>query len=169
MNDHPEFSPNFPPKPATNGNTKIGGIGVKHRKLAALIARGMPISVAAEQAGLSRSRAYHLLADKDTLVNAEVERISNEMFQAQDALLLNLYRKSLEELESLLLSGTTREKLRAVDRIIKIFVERTGNIGSPVIQAVFGFQPKGHQNGIGPSMDDLVLEKARERQTKTQG
>jgi AcrR family transcriptional regulator len=170
MKDYPESPPYPPLNPPANGNGKTGGmIGVKHRKLGALIARGAPLTLAAEEAGLSPSRAYHLLADKDSFVNAEVERISNEIFQAQDALLSNLYRTALEELEALLLSGNPRIVLRAVDLIIRIFLERTGNIESPVIQQLFGCEPNGHQNGIGPSMDDWILEMARERQSKAKG
>ena len=141
-------------------------VEARHRKLAGLVARGAPISVAAEQAGLSLGRAYHLLADKDSLVNAEVERVQNEIFQAQDALLLSLYRAALEELQMLLLSGNPRISLRAIDLILKIFMERTGNIRSPVIQQLFGFQPKRDQNGIEGSLDDWILEKAKERKRR---
>jgi hypothetical protein len=165
MKDHSDSSPNPPPKPASKGNGKAGGtVQVRHRKLAALIARGVPLSLAAQQAGLSGSRAYHLVADKDSLVNAEIERISNEIFRAQDALLLSLYRKALEELEALLLSDNPRTSLRAIDLIIKLFLERTTNVESPVLQELFGSQAQGHQNRIEPSMDELVMEKARKRQ-----
>ncbi len=133
-----DSSRNFPPRPGTKGNRKTGLVEAKHRKLAALIARGVSVSLAAEQAGLSQSRAYHLLADRNSTVNSEIERVQSEMFQALDALLLNLYRKALDELESLLESGNPRTVLRAVNLIIRLFLERSINFDSPVMKEIFG-------------------------------
>ncbi len=72
-------------------------------------------------------------------IYAEIERVQNEMFQALDALLLNLFRKALDELESLLESGNPRTVLRAVNLIIRLFLERSNiNFDSPVMKEIFG-------------------------------
>jgi hypothetical protein len=61
------------------GKTR-GRIQARHSRVAALIARGFPISFVAKEAGLSETRIYHLLADPDSFVNQEVHRILNDLF-----------------------------------------------------------------------------------------
>ena len=76
----------------TAGKPK-GRIQARHLKVAALIARGFPISFVAKETRLSETRIYHLLADPDSFVNQEVHRILNDLFSSNDRTLLNLYLK----------------------------------------------------------------------------
>ena len=136
-----------------NGMTKARQI-----KLAALIARGYSAKEIAKEMNMSESRIYHLSSEKDPFLNAEVNRILNELFESNDRHLINIYRKALQILDAMLSSPDEDIQYRAIDRIIKIYFTRTGK--NPIIQQYFGGQPQLQQP---ESMDDIILNRRKSR------
>ena len=84
-------------------NAQIEGIP-EIRQKTALIARGFSVKYVAKKLKISESRIYHLFSDKNSLVNAEIYRILNEVFGASDYRLINLYDKALQKLDAMLSS-----------------------------------------------------------------
>jgi len=135
--DNP-FNPDPPikaPHVKTKGKTKTN-----HTMIAALIARGFSVKYVAKKVKMSESRIYHLLCDKDSLVNAEIKRILTELFASADRHLINLYDKTLQKLDTMLSSPNEKIQLRAIDRIIKILSARTAKNAN--IPQYFAGQPQ---------------------------
>ena len=140
-----------------NANTK-GKTRVRQTKIAALIAQGDSVKDIAKKVNISESRIYHLLSDKDSFVNAQTNRILNEIFASNDRHLINTYRKALLKLDAMLSSSDEEKQYRAIDRIIKIYFTRTAKNAN--IQQYFGGQPQSQQL---ESMDDIILKMRNER------
>ena len=120
-------------------NAEIQGITeIRQKTIAALIARGFPVKYVAKKLKMSESRIYHLLSDRDSVVNAEVKRIFTELFASADGHLLNLYNKALQKLDTMLSSSDEENQYRAIDRIIKMFFARIPK--NTIIQQYFGDQ-----------------------------
>ena len=92
---------------------------IRQKTIAALIARGFSVKYVAKKLKISESRIYHLFSDKNSLVNAQINRILNEAFAANDRRLINLYDKALQKLDAMLSSSDEDKQFRAIDRIIK--------------------------------------------------
>ena len=150
--------PSITPPAQTQGVTEI-----RQRTIAALIARGFSVKDVAKKLKISESRIYHLLSDKDSLVNAEINRILNELFAASDRRLMNLYDKALQKLDAMLSSPDEEKQYRAIDRIIRIIFARSGKNGRPIIQQNFDIQAKEEQQDRGKTLDAIILAKRRER------
>jgi len=142
------------PNAKINGKTKA-----RQTKIAALIARGDSVKDIAKKVNMSESRIYHLLSEKDSFVNAEINRILNELFASNDRHLINIYRKALLKLDAMLSSSDEENQYRAIDRIIKIYFTRTAK--NAIIQQYFGGQPQTEKPE--PSMDEIILQKRKER------
>jgi AcrR family transcriptional regulator len=151
------------PGPQTQGITEI-----RQKTIAALIARGFSVKYVAKKLKMSESRIYHLLSDKDSLVNAEIKRIFTALFASADGRLLNLYNKALQKLDTMLSSSDEEKQYRAMDRIIKMFFARIPK--NTIIQQYFGDQLQPQREF---TMDDyilfskkfekIILEKRKER------
>ena len=63
-------------------------------------------------------------------MNAEITRILSELFADNDRHLINLYSKALQKLDNMFSSSDEEKQYRAMDRIIKIFLQ-----GQPRIQS----------------------------------
>jgi len=111
---------------------------------------------------MSESRIYHLLSDKDSFVNAEINRILNELFAGNDRRLVNLYNKALQKLDSMVSSSDEEKQFRAIDRIIKIYLSRSAK-NAVTIQQHFGTQTKEEQQDPGKRLDEIIVQKRRER------
>jgi len=79
-------------------NAKTQGITeIRQKTIGALIARGFPVKYVAKRLKISESRIYHLLSDRNSVVNAEIKCIFTELFASADGHLLNLYNKALQK------------------------------------------------------------------------
>jgi hypothetical protein len=143
---------NGPPQ-KVKGKTKA-----KHTMIAALIARGDSVKDVAKHVKMSESRIYHLLSDEDSFVSAEITRILNELFASNDRHLINIYRKVLQKLDTMLSSSEEEKQYRAIDRIIKIYFTRTAK--NAIIQQYFGGQPQPQQI---VNVDDIIVKMRKER------
>lgn len=139
-----------------------GRVKTKHKKVAFLLSMGYPVSIVAKETGLSESRIYHLLSDKDSFVNSEINRILNETLRTRDLLLGNLYHNILRHLDRMLESGDVKERDEAIDQIINLVMGKRTRNGHPLISQYFSVQSQGKQ-GSPESIDDLIIRKRRER------
>ena len=156
--DNP-FNPDPPikaPHVKTKGKTKTN-----HTMIAALIARGFSVKYVAKKVKMSESRIYHLLCDKDSLVNAEIKRILTELFASADRHLINLYDKTLQKLDTMLSSSDEEKQFRAIDKIMKIYLSRSAK-NAVTIQQYFGIQSQNEKDFI-KNIDDLILKMRKER------
>jgi len=122
---------------------------------------GCPVPLVAKETGLSESRIYHLLSDKDSFVNSEINRILNETLRTRDLLLGNLYYNILRHLDKMLESPDVKERYEAIDQIINLVFARRARNGYPLISQYF-VQPQGKQ-GSPESIDDFIIQKSKER------
>jgi hypothetical protein len=135
----------------TPGAQVEGVTKIRQMTIAAMIARGFSVKYVHKKLKMSESRIYHLLSDKDSLVNAEIKRIFNDLFASADRQLINLYNKALQKLDAMLSSSDEEKQYRAMDRIIKMFFARIAK--NTIIQQYFGDQPKQREFTI----DDYIL------------
>ena len=149
------------PSPESNDRVK-GRIKTKHKKVAFLLSMGYPVSIVAKETGLSESRIYHLLSDKDSFVNFEINRILNETLRTRDLLIGNLYFEALRHLDKMLESPDIKERDEAIDQIINLVLARRARNGHPIVTQYFGVQSQGQQ-GSPESIDELIIRKRRER------
>ena len=127
------------PDAETHGITEI-----RQKTIGRMIAKGLPVKYVAKKLQMSESRVYHLLSDKESIVNAEINRILGQIFTATDRYLVKLFKETLENLDTML-SGKDKEKqFRAMDRVIKIYMARCTKNGVTVKQ-YFGLEAPGQQ------------------------
>jgi len=161
----------LPNDPSTTPDAQTQGITeIRQKTIGKMIAKGLPVKYVAKKLHMSESRIYHLLSDKESIVNAEINRILEEMFTANDRYLVKLFNKTLENLDTML-SGKDKEKqFRAMDRIIKIYMARSAKNGVTVKQ-YFGLElPGGEREFTGDDyikyhrkVLDIVEKQRRER------
>lgn len=143
-------------------DTQIQGkTDIRQMTIAAMIARGFSVKYVAKKLKISESRIYHLLSEKDSLVNTEIHRILKELFAGNDRHLINLYNKALQKLDNMLSSYDEEKQCRAIDRIIKIYLSRSAK-NAVTIQQYFGIQPQDEKDLI-KDIDDLILKMRKER------
>jgi len=135
---------------------------VRQRTIAALIARGFSVKHVAKKLKMSESRIYHLLSDKDSFVNAEINRILNELFAGNDRRLVNLYNKALQKLDAMLSSSDEEKQFRAIDRIIRIYLARSAK-NAVTIKQYFGIESQEEEQGKRETMDEMIIRMRRER------
>jgi transcriptional regulator with XRE-family HTH domain len=124
-----------------------------------MIARGFRVKYVAKKLNITESRIYHLLNDKNSPVNAEINRILNDLFATTDRRLMILYDKALQKLDDMLSSSDEEKQYRAMDRIIKMFFGRTAK--NAIIQQYFCAHPLSQQ--LGSDIDALIMQKRRDR------
>ena len=152
------------PDAQTHGTTEI-----RQKTIGKMIAKGHPVKYIAKKLDMSESRIYHLLSDKESIVNAEINRILEQIFTANDRYLVMLFNKTLENLDTML-SGRDKEKqFRAMDRIIKIYMARSAKNGVTVKQ-YFGLEPPGQKEfdmddfiKFGKKLEPLIQQERRRR------
>ena len=148
---------------SSNPSTQIQGITeIRQMSIAALIARGFSVKYVAKKLKISESRIYHLLSEKDSLVNAEINRILKDLFAGNDRRLVNLYDKALQKLDAMLSSSDEEKQFRAIDRIIKIYLARSTK-NAVTIQQYFGIQSQQDENDFIKNIDDLIIKMRKER------
>jgi len=135
-----------------------GVTDVRQRTIAAMVARGFSVKYVAKKLKMSESRIYHLLSDRNSEVNAEINRILNELFSASDRRLTNLYNKALEKLDAMLTSSDEKKQFQAIDRIIRICFATSGKNG-PIILQHFS----GEKRPPKKSLDELIIEERVKR------
>ncbi|MGZ6202890.1 MAG: hypothetical protein ACXWM6_15380, partial [Thermodesulfobacteriota bacterium] len=162
----------LPNDPSTSLDAQTQGIAeIRQKTIGKMIAKGLPVKYVAKKLHMSESRIYHLLSDKESIVNAEINRILGQIFTATDRYLVKLFNKTLENLDTML-SGRDKEKqFRAMDRIIKIYMARSAKNGVTVKQ-YFGIESPGGEREftlqdyikLGKKyVDNLIIEKRRQR------
>jgi len=149
------------PSPESNGKVK-GRVKTKHKKVAVLLSMGYPIPIVSKETRLSESRIYHLLSDKDSFVNFEINRILDETLRTRDLFVLNLYFETLRHLDKMLESGDYKERDEAIDQIINLVMGKRTRSGSSFISQFFNFQSQ-ERPGSPESVDELIIRKRRER------
>jgi len=150
----------LPNDSSSTPSTQIQGIAeIRQMTIAALIARGFSVKYVAKKLKISESRIYHLLSDKDSRVNAEINRILNEVFAGNDRRLVNLYNKALQKLDAMLSSSDGEKQFRAIDRIIRIYLARSAK-NAVTIKQYFGIESQEEKR---ETMDEIVLRMRRER------
>jgi hypothetical protein len=127
--------------------------------IAYLIVHGYSVPYIAKKLKMSESRIYHLVSDKDSPINVEINRFLNELFMTTERRLMILYDKALQELDKMLSSSDEEKQYRAMDRIIKMFFARTAK--NAIIQQYFCASPQSQQ--IGLDIDNLIIQKRIER------
>ena len=125
------------PDAQTYGTTEI-----RQKNIGKMIAQGFLVKYVAKKLHMSESRIYHLLSDKESIVNAEINRILGQLFTGNDRHMVKLFNQTLEKLQTMLLSKNEEEQLRAMDRIIKIYMARSAKNGVTVKQ-YFGLEQPG--------------------------
>ena len=135
---------------------------IRQKTIAAMIARGFSVKYVAKKLKISEDRIYHLFSEKNSVVNAEINRFLNEAFAASDRRLINLYDKALQKLDAMLSSSDKETQCRAIDRIIKIYLSRSAK-NAVTIQQYFGTQSKEGQQDKEDRLNQLILQKRRER------
>ena len=166
MNDYSEsnFLSTTSPSPESHGKVK-GRVKSKHKRVAALLSMGLPVPLVAKETGLSESRIYHLLSDKNSFVNSEMNRVTEETLKTRNALLLNLYLEVLHHLDAMLESGDDKERDLAIDTILDLVLSRRGRNGQSFISQHFNFQSQGNQ-GNPETVDEWIIQKSKERELK---
>jgi hypothetical protein len=149
------------PSPESNGKVK-GRVKTKHKKVAVLLSMGYPVPIVAKETGLSESRIYHLLSDKDSFANSEMNRILDETLRTRDLFLGNLFFEALCHLDAMMESGDVKERDEAIDQIINLVMGKRTRNGQSLISQYFNFQSQGRQ-GSPESIDELIIRKRRER------
>ena len=142
------------PNAQTQGIPKI-----RQKTIAAMIARGFSPKYIAKKLKMSESRIYHLLSEKDSSINSEINDILNQLFATTDRQLINLYSKALQKLDDMLSSSDEEKQYRAMDRIIKMFFARTAK--NAIIQQYFCADPRSQQ--VGFNVDEFILNRKKER------
>jgi hypothetical protein len=163
-NSSPPNSSSTPPEAQTHGTTEI-----RQKNIGRMIAQGFPVKYVAKKLNMSESRIYHLLSDKESIVNAEINQILGQLFTGNDRHMVKLFNQTLEKLQTMLSSKNEEEQLRAMDRIIKIYMARSSKNGVTV-QQYFGLEPPGQKEftiddyiKFGKKMNELIMQKRRER------
>jgi hypothetical protein len=148
---------------SSNPGAQIQGITeIRQMSIAALIARGFSVKYVAKKLKISESRIYHLLSEKDSLVNAEINRILKDLFAGNDRRLVNLYDKALQKLDAMLSSSDEEKQFRAIDRIIKIYLARSTK-NAVTIQQYFGIQSQQDENDFIKNIEDLIIKMRKDR------
>ena len=151
---------NFQPtvEPNQRNTPKTGGkIRTRHRQVAMLLASGLSVQEVERQTRMSASRIYHLLADQNSFVNKEIERIQNETLAANARLLPNLRLKTSNLLEKKMESPDSREQFRAANLILKIHNPRAVKTGGLEEKPPYTF------DDYVKTMRKIVLENRKER------
>ena len=135
----------------------------------AMMRRNLSQKGLAKKLHMSESRIYHLLSDKESLVNAELNRLVGEHFMGHDRDIVTLFNKTLEKLKTMLSSPNEEEQLRAMDKIIKIYMARSARNGVTVKQ-YFGLEPPGQKEfdmddfiKFGKKLEPLIQQERRRR------
>jgi hypothetical protein len=148
---------------SSNPGAQIQGITeIRQMSIAALIARGFSVKYVAKKLKISESRIYHLLSEKDSLVNAEINRILKDLFAGNDRRLVNLYDKALQKLDAMLSSSDEEKQFRAIDRITKIYLSRSTK-NAVTIQQYFGIQSQQDENDFIKNIEDLIIKMRKDR------
>jgi DNA-binding CsgD family transcriptional regulator len=149
--------------PCTPRGQVQGITEIRQKTIAALIARGFSVKYVAKKLKISEDRIYHLCSEKNSLVNAEINRFLNEAFAASDRRLINLYDKALQKLDAMLSSSNAETQCRAIDRIIRIYLTRSAK-NAVTIQQYFGIQSQEKKDGKMETVDEVIIRKAKERE-----
>ena len=162
----------LPNGPSTTIERHAHGITeIRQRTIGRMIAEGLRVKYVAKKLQMSESRIRHLLSDKESIVNAEINRLLEEVFTANDRYLVRLFNKTLENLDTMLSSPDKEKQFRAMDRIIKIYMARSAKNGVTVKQ-YFGLEPPGGEREFTLQdyikfgekyVDQLIIEKRRQR------
>ncbi len=139
--------------PNTHDAQTHGIAEIRQKTIGRMIAQGLPVKYVAKKLQMSESRIYHLLSDKESIVNAEINWILGEIFTANDRYLVKLFNITLQNLHTMLSSPDKEKQFRAMDRIIKIYMARSAKNGVTV-QQYFGLEMPEAKREFG--WDDYV-------------
>lgn len=137
------------------------GLSRRHEMVAQLACRGLDAKAIAEQVRLSPKRVREILRGEEVI--REITRITAEMFREVDHHLVSLYQKALVKLDEHLESSNLEIQDKAMDRIFRFFQPKGDVKAKPLIAQFFsGGMQQGNED-LGKRLDQIVLQKRRER------
>jgi hypothetical protein len=131
----------------------------RHHLVAELAARGHATSLIAQETGLTPKRIRQILRIEE--VNAEIYKITAEIFSEGDRHLANLYQKSLVKLDEHLDSPNLEIQDKAIEKVLRFFQPKGEVKAKPLIAQFFSGMQQEDQ--VGNRLDRIILEKRRQR------
>jgi hypothetical protein len=176
-----EETPNLPQVSVQGKIGKIGKIGkkkgdtrgklsIKYRKIAEMASRGWSVSLIAKEVGLTENRVYVILKENDQ-VWEYINQIIKDTFSEGDRILAALYKKAMIGIDEDLSSGDADVRIKTREQILKLWssLSKAGEEGSgPQFNLIQQFFSGGKGTGIVQSMDEIILQKRKERGLLTQ-
>jgi hypothetical protein len=144
---------------------KRGSLSIRYRRIAEMAARGWSPEEIAKEVKLRQDTVYEIL--KTDEVWEYVKEVIKDIFSEGDRILAFLYKKSLKGLDDDLLSDNADVRKSAREQVLK-FLVRDGGEKSHIsfIQQVYN--TKGGESSVIESIDDLILQKRKERGLPTE-
>jgi len=158
-----KFQPSTKVKKGRGRGTTKRRLSVKYRLIAEKAARGFNPEMIAKDNNLSVAQVYKAL--KKDEVWEHIAEIIKEIFSEGDRLLANLFKKGLISLDTDLISDDPDVRKNTREQLFKLWGyskggESEGGTHHNIIQQFF--QAKG-SGGVVKSMDEIILEKRKER------
>lgn len=146
---------------------KRGKLSLKYRTIAEYAARGYSPRMISKIVGM-RSDWIRQILEHNEAVQEHIGQILNDLFQEGDMLLVHLYKKALEKLDSEMESTDPEIRHKAIEKVLRQAMASAGKgeEGSKTLIAQFfgGTQGSGGSGGVGvESMDEVILRKRKER------
>ena len=109
------------------------------------------------------TRIYHLLDDENSFLTLEINRITDDLFASSDRFLINLYLKVLNALNELLDSPDYEIRHRAIEQVIRIYLERSKRSIHPALLQTFCFKEQDGKNPSSTDIDSIIIEMRKTR------
>lgn len=153
------------PSQITPLKKRRGKLAVKYRQVAELAARGWSVNQIGKQVGV-RPERVSIILEKDEVWEYVLEIIKN-LFSEGDRILASLYKKALEGLDMDLSNPSPEIRRQAREQVRIWCMGKSQEKGGPVVGIVQQFFGAGNGKSIVQSMDEIILQKRKERGLKT--
>lgn len=133
----------------------------KHRLIGDLASRGWTAQMISKELHIHYKTVMEVLKREEVIEYTNI--VVRSLFSDVDRLLINLFMKSLIILDQQLDSTDPGVKDKAVDRILGFFQAKGADTRSkPLINQFFSGMQQGNED-LGRRLDEIVLQKRRER------
>ncbi len=152
--------------PAKIPKKRKGFLSVKYRKIASLAVRGWSPTEIANEVGVKPER-ISLILERDDVWEYVLDEIRG-LFSEGDRILSSLYKKTMISLDEDLSSKDPNVRKSAREQVLRLCGKNQSSDGSNVslVQQFFG-GGEGSKPLI-QSMDEIILQKRKERGLKTE-
>ena len=155
---------------STIGKKRRGVLGVKYRKIAALAVRGWSPVEIGKEVGV-RPERISIILERDDVWESVIEEIRG-LFSEGDRILASLYKKAMKGLDEDMSSTDPAVRRSAREQVLKLWgygknQPQDGEKSISLIQQFFGGGVEGAKPLI-QSMDEIILQKRKERGLKTE-